>query len=198
MRRAVFLDRDGVLNALVVDPDHGCIDSPMHRRQLRLMPRVGQAVNLLNRLGFLVIVVSNQPGVAKGKQRRGELDAMTRRLVRSLRRSGGGRLDDVLYCLHHPQARRRELRQRCRCRKPAPGLLRQAARRWRVALRDSYMVGDGVNDMEAGRRVGCTRIWVGDLRCEFCRAARHRVKPDHVVPDLWGAAQLIRRLEARA
>jgi len=162
------------------------------------LPRAGRAVHLLNRLGFVVIVVSNQPGIAKGKQHRKALDAITRRLVRSLRHAGGGRVDDVLYCLHHPQARRPELRRRCRCRKPAPGLLTQAARRWGLTLRGSYIVGDGVNDMEAGRRVGCTRIWVGDLRCEFCRATQHAAKPDHVVPDVWRAAQLIRRLEATA
>jgi len=196
MKRAVFLDRDGVLNALVYDPDQGLVDSPRHVRQWRLLPKVGSAIRLLNKLGFLVIVVSNQPAIAKGKMRAGTLEAMTKRLFRSVA-AAGGRIDEVRYCLHHPEARHASLRRRCRCRKPAPGLLLAAAQSWDISLRRSYMVGDGVNDMVAGRRVGCRTVWVGDWRCEFCRASRHQAKPDHVAGDVWEAAQLIRRLEGR-
>lgn len=197
MSRAVFLDRDGVLNALVVNREHGVVDAPMTDRQLRVTAGAGRAVRLLNGLGLRVIVVSNQPGIAKGKQRPAMLDAVTARLVRAIRRQGG-RIDDIRYCLHHPAARVRRLRRRCACRKPEPGLLREAAKAWGVRLRGSYMVGDGLVDMLAGRRAGCTTIWVGDLRCEFCRALGHRARPDHQVRDVWEAARLIKALEARA
>ncbi len=197
LRRAVFLDRDGVLNELVCDPDHGRIDSPLHVSQLRVWPKAGQAVKLLNRLGFVVVVVSNQPAVAKGKMWQTQLEAITRRLVRQIKRSGGGRIEDVLYCLHHPLARSAMYRKRCQCRKPEPGLLLQAARRWKIALGASYMVGDGMADIQAGRRAGCRTIWIGDWRCEFCRASHHAVHPDHIASDVWAAARLIQQLESK-
>ncbi|MEJ2568564.1 MAG: HAD family hydrolase, partial [candidate division WOR-3 bacterium] len=194
--RAVFLDRDGVLNRLVCQRRTGIIDSPFTARQFELLPGAGAAVKRLNKLGLKTVVVSNQPGIAKGNFTAAVLDAKTRKLERALGRQGA-RLDGIYYCLHHPQAASPKYRKRCRCRKPKPGLLQLAARALDVDLRRSFMVGDNLTDVEAGKSAGCTTIFIGDWKCDWCRfmKAKNRT-PDHIVPDLPAASRLISKIVA--
>ena len=154
--RAVFLDRDGVINRMVYDAEFGLVDSPANPDQLVLFEGVGEAVVAFNNLGFYVIVVSNQPGIAKGKFSAALLEQMTDKMVASIRVEGGT-VDDIYYCLHHPQSSLQEYRVKCDCRKPRSGLLLQAAKEWNIDLRQSYMVGDGITDVIAGRAVDATR-----------------------------------------
>jgi D-glycero-D-manno-heptose 1,7-bisphosphate phosphatase len=195
-RRAVFLDRDGVLNRLVYQRRTGMVDSPFTARQFKLLPGAGAAVRKLNRLGLKTVVVSNQPGVAKGNFTAAALDGMTRKMDRELGRQGA-RLDGIYYCLHHPQAAPTRYRKRCRCRKPKPGLLRDAARALDIDLRQSFIVGDNLTDIEAGKSAGCTTIFIGDWKCDWCRFMRERNRtPDHIVPDLPAASRLIAKILA--
>ena len=190
--KAVLLDRDGVINALVHHQDAGVIDAPFTRSQFKLLPRVPEAIRLLNDLGLRVAIVSNQPGIAKGHLKPEMLKTFERTMLSQIR-AAGGRLDGIYYCLHHPEARVRKLRQRCRCRKPEIGLLEQAAAEQRVSLAECYMVGDGIPDLLAGSRAGCRTIFIGRWKCEICQftEAPH-VRPAFVAKDLWEAAQFIR------
>jgi histidinol-phosphate phosphatase family protein len=190
--KAVFLDRDGVINALVYHQDAGVVDAPFTRSQFKLLPRVPEAIRLLNDLGLGVAMVSNQPGIAKGHLKPEVLKAFERTMLLQIR-AAGARIDRLYYCLHHPEAKVRKLRQRCECRKPAIGLLEQAAADLQVSLAECYMVGDGINDMLAGSRAGCRTIFVGRWKCEICQftEAPH-ARPAFVANDLWEAAQFIR------
>ena len=190
--KAVFLDRDGVINALVYHQDAGVIDAPFTRSQFKLLARVPEAIRLLNDLGLRVAIVSNQPGIAKGHLKQDVLMAFERAMLSRIR-AKGGRIDRVYYCLHHPAAKIAKLRRHCRCRKPQIGLLKQAAADLHVSLEECYMIGDGIDDLLAGSRAGCRTIFVGRWKCEICQftEAPH-VQAASVARDLWEAAQFIR------
>lgn len=189
--KAVFLDRDGVINALVYHEDAGVIDCPFSASQFKLLPRVPEAIRLLNELGFRVAIVSNQPGIAKGHLRQETLNLFESTMLSAIR-DAGGRLDQIYYCLHHPEAQVPELRQSCRCRKPGIGMLEQASHDLRVPLNQCYMVGDGITDLQAGIRAGCRTIFIGRWKCELCQFTEgNNVRPHVVAKDLWEATQII-------
>jgi D-glycero-D-manno-heptose 1,7-bisphosphate phosphatase len=191
-RPAVFLDRDGVINPLIYHQDVGIVDSPFTLAQFQVLPGVPKAIRLLNDLGFVVVMVSNQPGIAKAHFSRDLLPRLERKLQAALK-PRGARIDAIYYCLHHPDAAVKTLRKRCLCRKPAPGMLRQAARDLDLSLPDSYMIGDGLTDIEAGSRAGCRTIFVGRWKCEHCEFIRPKgLRPTFVAKDLWEAARLLR------
>jgi D-glycero-D-manno-heptose 1,7-bisphosphate phosphatase len=191
-RRAVFLDRDGVINSLIYHRDLGIIDSPCRLAEFRVLPRVPQAVKLLNDMGLAVVIVSNQPGIAKnhfGAERLEEFETK----LKSVLKSSGARIDGSYYCLHHPEAIVKKFRKQCTCRKPGIGMLIKAAHDLSLSLWDSYMVGDGLTDVEAGTRAGCRTVFVGRWKCENCQFIRPMgLRPTHVANDLWDAAQWIR------
>jgi D-glycero-D-manno-heptose 1,7-bisphosphate phosphatase len=190
--KAVLLDRDGVINALVHHQDAGVIDAPFTRSQFMLLPRVPAAVRLLNDLGLRIAIVSNQPGIAKGHLKPEMLKTFERMMIAGIRKEGG-HVDRVYYCLHHPEARLAKFRQCCRCRKPEIGLLEQAAADLQVSLSECYMIGDGIPDLLAGSRAGCRNIFIGRWKCEICQftEAPH-VRPAFVAKDLWEAVEFIR------
>jgi D-glycero-D-manno-heptose 1,7-bisphosphate phosphatase len=189
--RAVFLDRDGVINPLIYHKDVGIIDSPFTLAQFRVLPRVPQAIRRFNDLGLAVVVVSNQPGIAKGHFDRDLLEKLDRKLDATLK-PFGARIDATYYCLHHPEAVVKKLRRRCQCRKPGIGLLTAAARDLGLSLAESYMIGDGLTDIEAGTRAGCRTVFVGRWKCEICQFIRpHGLHPTFVAKDLWQASQVI-------
>ncbi len=196
MERAVFLDRDGVLNAMVYNPEFGTVDSPAGPDELELLPGAAEAVRRINELGLRAIVVSNQPGVAKGRFTLGLLEAATRKMRQALA-AAEARLDAVCYCLHHPRALLPQYRVACDCRKPKPGLLFKAAREFNLDLTRSYLVGDGIVDLRAGRAAGATTVFVNDRKCYYCEElARQGARPDFWVAGLAEAVALIAQLEA--
>ncbi len=127
MVKAVFLDRDGVINELIYYPEQGVVDSPFTVEQLRLLPGVGVAINKFHEMGYKVILVSNQPGIAKGFISAETFDSIRDKMKEELAKEGSS-LDGEYYCFHHSQAKVDELKANCNCRKPKPGLLLQAAR----------------------------------------------------------------------
>jgi len=190
--KAVLLDRDGVINALVYHEDAGVIDAPFKRSQFKLLPRVPEAIRMLNDLGLNVAIVSNQPGIAKGHLKPDMLKAFEREMLSHIRLAGG-RLDRIYYCLHHPEAKVAKFRRRCCCRKPEIGLLKQAAADLHVSLNECYMIGDGIPDLVAGSRAGCSTIFIGRWKCEICQFTEAPdVHPVFVAKDLWEAALFIR------
>jgi D-glycero-D-manno-heptose 1,7-bisphosphate phosphatase len=147
--RAIFLDKDGTLVedvAMNVDPD-------------RITMRAGaaEALGRLRDAGFRFAVVSNQSGVALGAFPEAALEPVKERL-RTLLETAGLRLDGFYYCPHHPAGTVAEYSTECACRKPAPGLLLSAARALGANVEESWMVGDILDDVEAGRRAGCRTV----------------------------------------
>jgi D-sedoheptulose 7-phosphate isomerase len=195
-RNAVFLDRDGVINSYVCDAEFGTLDSPARPDQFTLRPGVSEAVAKINHAGLLAVVVSNQPGVAKGKFTPALLDAVTHKMHAELSR-GGGKLDAVYYCLHHPDGSVAEYSKVCQCRKPKTGLFEQAARELDIDLPHSYMVGDGVVDVEAGQQVGAKTIFLSPRKCYVCSEfSRREVWPKWVATNLPEAVELIVKAES--
>lgn len=189
--RAVFLDRDGVINALVYHRDAGVIDSPFTLQQFRVGSGVPEAIRKLNDLGLAVVIVSNQPGIAKGHFKANLLAQFHRKLQAALQ-PAGARIDAIYYCLHHPEGIRSEFRKRCRCRKPGIGMFTRAARELGISLATSYMVGDGLTDVQAGARAGCRTVFIGRWKCEHCQFITPQgLKPDFVARNLLAASRII-------
>lgn len=143
MHKAIFLDRDGVINRKAKTEDEyvTCWE------KMKILSGVPEAITLLNRSGFHVVVVTNQRAVAKGLISIVELEAMHRRMCEYLA-SRGASVDAVYYCPH-------ELQPPCECRKPSPGMLFEAARAHNIDLTASWMIGDSEKDVQAGVRAGC-------------------------------------------
>lgn len=194
MNRAVFLDRDGVINAALYDPAEGKLDTPYRLEDFRLLPGVGQAVRAINEMGLLAVVVSNQPGVAKGKCDYAFLEAVNADLTARLARQRA-HLDAIYYCLHHPDAVDESLRIDCDCRKPKPGLLLRAARELEIDLASSFMVGDSPKDIEAGLAAGCQTSLVDGRRAHFRLGEAARIRPHWTAHNLPAAVEMIRCIE---
>jgi D-glycero-D-manno-heptose 1,7-bisphosphate phosphatase len=158
-RRAVFLDRDGVLNELVPDPTSGLPESPLDPRDVRLVAGAATAAAELQRAGYAVAVVTNQPAAAKGRVSVEQLHEVHRRVLELLR-DEGVELDAWRICLHHPDGVVPELSGACECRKPRPGMLLAVAGELDLDLSGSWMVGDTDADVEAGRAAGCRTILI--------------------------------------
>jgi D-glycero-D-manno-heptose 1,7-bisphosphate phosphatase len=151
LKRAIFVDRDGTLN---VDVGY------LHRLEdLELYPWTADALRLLKRAGFLLVVVTNQSGIAQGLIDPGFVqichDEMRRRLQR-----GGADLDALYYGSHHPRGSVRELSVECRCRKPSPGMVEDAARDLGIDPTQSWVIGDKWLDVQLGHAVGARSILV--------------------------------------
>jgi D-sedoheptulose 7-phosphate isomerase len=194
-RKAVFLDRDGVINSYAYNAEFGTVDSPAHPDEFALTSGAAGAIAKLNDAGLLVVVVSNQPGIAKGRFSPALLEAVTDKMERQMREAGA-HLDAVYYCLHHPEAKIEEYRVACECRKPKPGLLLQAAHEWEIDLTHSYMVGDGALDVIAGRQAGARTLFVGPRKgYVFSELERQNTWPDAIVNDVCEAAEWIRQAQ---
>ena len=197
MNRAVFLDRDGVINAMVYNTEFGLVDSPANPGEFRLLPDVVEAIHAINQMGFLAVVISNQPGIAKGKFSPALLEAMTSKMIQELAKSQA-RIDAVYYCYHHPEGQVKEYRQVCECRKPKPGMILKAARELNIVLEQSYFIGDGITDIQAGQAAGTTTMLVyPSSKCNICSELSNRnVRPDHIVDSLIKAVKRIEELES--
>jgi histidinol-phosphate phosphatase family protein len=154
-RPAVFLDRDGVLNAAVPDPITGLPESPLRAGDARLLPGVAEEVAALKGAGWAVVVTSNQPAAAKGKATLADLAA-----IHAIVRDGLPPIDRWQYCLHHPDGSDPRLAGPCPCRKPRPGMLLEAAVLLDLDLEASWMVGDSDGDVLAGAAAGCRTVLV--------------------------------------
>ncbi len=185
-RAAVFLDRDGVINELVPDPVSGVPESPLRAQDVRLAPGAAAAAARLQRLGFLLVCVSNQPAAAKGKVSPAQLLAVHDRVLELLE-AEGVKLAASQMCMHHEQGVVPELSGPCRCRKPAPGMLLDAASALEIDLPRSWMVGDTDADVAAGRAAGCRTLLVA------CPGSVHKrlqgVSADLSAESLAAAAQ---------
>ena len=181
LRPAIFLDKDGTLLVDVpfnVDP-----------RRMRLAAGVPRALARFAALGVPLIVVSNQAGVALGRFGASQLDGVRARLAAMFAQHGAS-LTAAYFCTHHPQGSVAAHAMACDCRKPLPGLLHRAAREHSIDLQRSWMIGDILDDVEAGKRAGCRAVLLcNGNETEWLGGAFRR--PDHLVRDLDEAAALV-------
>jgi D-glycero-D-manno-heptose 1,7-bisphosphate phosphatase len=179
MRPAAFIDKDGTLvENLPYNVDAG---------RLRCTPHALEALRLLDSAGYAIVIVTNQPGLALARFTRAEFVVLQQALEHRLRDEAGVELAAFQVCPHAPAS---HASGACLCRKPAPGLLRQAACRHRLDLTRSWMVGDILDDVEAGRRAG-TRTVLLDVGNETEWRVSPLRTPHHVCRDLREAATLI-------
>jgi len=174
---AVFCDRDGVINKEV---------NYLHKLEdLEILPRVSKAIKLLNQRQIPIIVITNQPAVAKGLIDEKGIKKIHQKIQQFLAPQGA-RIDKFYFCPHHPNADLKKYRVECDCRKPNVGLFRKAAKDYNIVLKNSYIVGDTFRDIEAGQELSCKTIAVtsdySDLRDS---------KPTFRAKDLYDAVQLI-------
>lgn len=189
--KAVFLDRDGVINELVFDAEHGRLDSPYTTEQFKLVDGICESINRLHELGFKVIVVSNQPGIAKGYITEGIFKRISRKMKDDLLK-GGDLIDAEYYCFHHPDSMVAELKVICTCRKPRPGLILKAAEEMSIDLSNSWMIGDNITDIQAGINAGCKTILIGKRKCETCRLLdENSLHPDHIISGVHEIGRII-------
>lgn len=193
--RAVFVDRDGTLNEMVYDETHGVLDSPRRPEQVRLLPGAGAFLRGVREAGYRVVVVTNQPGVAKGTLTLAELDAVHRRLAELLA-AEGGRWDDLEFSPFHPAGgpwARPEYVKDSDCRKPKPGMLLRAASAQGLDLAASWMVGDGLVDVQAGRAAGCRTILLTRAKVSLIEKFldTEGAEPDYVAGSLAECLEII-------
>jgi D,D-heptose 1,7-bisphosphate phosphatase len=171
--KAIFLDRDGVIN---VDRDYIA-----HIKDLRLIPGTVQALRRLQECGFILIIITNQSGIARGKYRLEDYEAIKMELHRRLENEGI-RITDEYFCPHHPE-------EKCRCRKPDTLMIEQAAAKHHIDLKESYFIGDKTSDILAGKRMGLKTVLVMTGKAGQDRL--HDVTPDFVCKNLLDAAKRI-------
>ena len=157
MKRAVFLERDGILNEARSGPKHQI--SPLTLEEFKVNVSARDPLKELKAAGFVLIATTNQPGLSRGYQSRRELDRMHDLVRRTLP------LDDMMVCAHDES-------DHCPCRKPRPGLLIEAAFKWHLNLDHSFVISDKWQDAEAARTAGCTSLlvkspWVGNVHHDF-------------------------------
>jgi D-glycero-D-manno-heptose 1,7-bisphosphate phosphatase len=181
--QAIFLDKDGTL---VNDVPHN-VDPNL----IELCDKAGDGLHLLQKLGYHLFVITNQPGVAKGMFAEAALNPVEARLTELLSREQVV-LDGFYYCPHHPDGTMPDYAVDCDCRKPMPGMLLRAAQEHGINLSRSWMIGDILHDVEAGNRAGCKTVLIDNGNETEWDMSPER-SPDLVVPDLYAAAIAIAR-----
>jgi D-glycero-D-manno-heptose 1,7-bisphosphate phosphatase len=181
--RAVFLDRDGVI----------CKNRSDHVKsvaEFEFLPGAIESLITLSQLNLPIIVVTNQAVINRGLATTDDIEQIHRHMVAEIT-AHGGRINDVLYCPHRPD-------EQCSCRKPEPGMLLNAAQRWGISLKNSYMVGDAATDIIAGQRAGCRTLIVltGRGTQQLVPAFRTAPQPFTICRNLSGAVDQIIKIEA--
>ena len=182
MIRAIFLDRDGVINEEV--------KLLCKLEDFRLLSRVGKAIKKINESELLAIVVTNQPVVARNLCSVSELEEIHKKME-TLLGNVGAKLDAIYYCPHHPDKgypeENPEYKIDCDCRKPAVGMIKKAEKEFNIELSESFLIGDSFRDMLCGKNAGVATIAVGAGDAN----SRPEAKPDHVCKDLCDAVDYV-------
>ena len=174
MKKSVFLDRDGVINKVYIKD--GLPQSPNSLNELKILPGVRESIIKLKKLNFTCLMVTNQPNVSRKKIDKNSVIQMNNFLKNEIA------LDDIFVCYHDDS-------DNCNCRKPKPGLLLQAGKKWDVDFKKSFMIGDRWRDIQAGEKVGCKTIFL-----DYKYNEKKPKKPDFVSDSLLNAAHIIEKL----
>lgn len=176
--KVIFLDRDGVINKYPGDRLY-----VTSLRKFRFLPRAKEAIALLSKAEYKIFVASNQAGVGKGTYAQRTLDVITAKMLEGIQITGGI-ITKVYYCTHRKEAG-------CSCRKPKPGLLKKAAREFKVNLKEAYFVGDTLRDVLTAQAAGCKSILVLTGKEKLANQKNWEVKPDFVFKDLMEVAKFL-------
>ncbi len=179
MQKAIFIDRDGVINK---DPGGWTKYSYVTKwEEFFFIDGSVEALKKLKCAGYKVFVISNQGGISKGYFSQKDLDALNIKILEAVEK-GGGRIDGLFYCPHHDK-------DNCECRKPKTGLIEQAARTMRIDFVNTYLVGDSVGDVDAGKRMGMKTILVLSGKTLIADLAKWEIRPDYIKKNLLEAVK---------
>lgn len=187
--KAVFLDRDGTIIQHV--------EYLTNISQARIIPRAADVIKALNKLGFLVIIITNQPVIARGLIKPYEVEAIHSVLIKRLKKKGA-KIDAVYFCPHHPEMHSdvpehaRQYRIACNCRKPSPGMIIAALKKFNVDYKKSFMIGDSIIDIVAGKRARLKTILVKTGPGHRLDEKHNDEKPDFIVRNLSEALKVIK------
>lgn len=194
MSKAAFYDRDGVIMKMVYDLEQGLIETAKKPSQISFVPGIAGLLKHTKSLGYKNVIISNQAGIGIKKISQKNFDAVRRTMTERLNKKGAI-IDAQYYCFHHPFAAITKYKKKCDCRKPAPGLLFQAAKEYDIDLSKSWMIGDSVYDVLAGNAAGCRTILMGYIHeTEYLSILEKKlngVKPDYLIKNLNEAMKII-------
>lgn len=187
MHKAIFIDRDGVINE-----DIGYI---YRIEDIKIPKDVPQSLKKFKEMGFLLIVISNQPVIARGLATEEMIKNMNKEINNKIKTKSGVFIDRFYFCPHHPNANVEAYRKLCECRKPGTGMILQAAKDFDIDLKNSYMVGDRISDIIAGKNAGCTTFLV-ESKYNHKKIEGNdydmNTKPDFIINNLNDVIDLIR------
>ena len=182
--KAIFLDRDGVINKYPGDTKY--VTSP---KEFKFLPGVKKAICLLSRFKYSIFIISNQAGVAKGIYSQQTLDSINNRMFKEFKKVNA-RIAGVYYCTHHSDAN-------CSCRKPRIGLVKSAVKGKDINLKKTFFVGDTMRDIHTAKAAGCKSILVLSGKEKLSNSRNWDAKPDYVFKDLFEAVRFIREFNTK-
>lgn len=181
MKKAIFLDRDGVL----IKDVHYLVEIS----QVKFVKKSMEAVRIFNSLNFLVIGVSNQSVVARGLSTEQKVAEVNEYIINYYRKNNA-LIEKIYFCPHHQEGKVKKYKKKCECRKPKPGLLIKASKDLKINLKSSIMVGDKPTDVLAGMESGCKTVL---LRSEYWKCGDLSIKPNYIFEDLLGFANHLKK-----
>ena len=189
--KAIFLDRDGVINEIIWNDDIEQLDSPLKEEEFCLLPQVVDALKCLSEQGYLLFVVTNQPAAAKGKTSYATLCSINHQFVQMMDRAGV-EITEVQMCPHYGKksAHTKEyfLIRNCDCRKPKTGMIQNILDKSNIDLKCSWMVGDSATDIICGKDVGLHTVFIGRFKCDLCQQFAD-ARPDITCNNLYAFAK---------
>ncbi len=194
MNKAFFFDRDGVIDEMAFDAENGTAHPPRQSDQVILAPNIGELLKTTKKLGYLNVIISNQPDIGLGRITKDGFEKIEKTINEKLEKENI-LIDKAYYCFHHPFAKLNKYRQVCDCRKPKTGLFFQAAKELNIDLKKSWMIGDGVYDIISGHQVGCrTILIVNNVETGYLKVIGEKLKndkPDFIVKNLKEAISVV-------
>ena len=193
MEKAVFIDRDGVINEMVYFQERGFVDSPFKPSQFVIIRGIPKALSLLKSLGYKTIIISNQPGIAKKHLTMQAFESIQKKMHKELKRYNAF-IDDEFYCFHHPDSKIKKYRKICNCRKPKTQMIKDAVNKHNINIKKSYVIGDGIVDMEMAKKIKCKSIFVGNVNSTILKIFKERkLTPNFIASDLLRATNVIKK-----
>ena len=189
--KAIFLDRDGVINDLIYYSEEGIVDSPNSVKQFKITSGVFTALKKLKKLGFILLLISNQPGIAKKKYSLLEFKKIQKKMNIELEKNNI-QFDAEYYCLHHPNALDLKYKKKCSCRKPNNKMVLDGIKKFNINLDLSYIIGDGLVDMKLAKKIKCRSIYVGNINTSITKLfSQNNIEPTFIVHSLLEASKII-------
>ncbi|MEK7597162.1 MAG: HAD-IIIA family hydrolase [Patescibacteria group bacterium] len=187
MNKAVFFDRDGVINEMAFDAENGLVHIPWQANQIVLNHGIVELLKTTKKSGFLNVIVSNQPDIGLNRITEKIFKDIEKDILQKIEKENAF-IDKAYYCFHHPYAKLEKYKKECNCRKPKTGLFLQAAKEMDIDLSKSWMIGDGLYDIVAGHNAGCKTILIANnVQTGHLKAIEEKlknIKPDFIVKNL--------------